>query len=204
MIDPALYAAFIGACVLLTLIPGPNVALIMANAIAYGVRTGLLTVCATTTALALQLVLVLAGLAALLAAASSVFVWLRWIGVVYLIWLGVKQWRTIARDEEMQPKPLPVRAILARAAAVGLTNPKTLLFYAALFPQYVNAHLPAAPQIAILGVTLISVAMTVDGLWAITAGRARALLLRRARFRNRLTGGLLIGAGVGLAIVKSD
>ena len=204
MIDPALYAAFIGACVLLTLIPGPNVALITANAIAYGVRTGLLTVCATTTALALQLVLVVAGLAALLAAASSAFVWLRWIGVVYLIWLGVKQWRTIAREEEMQPEPLPVHAILARAAAVGLTNPKTLLFYAALFPQFVDSHLPAAPQIAILGVTLVSVAMTVDALWAITAGRARVLLLRRARFRNRLTGGLLIGAGVGLAIVRSD
>ena len=204
MIDPALYAAFIGACVLLMLIPGPNVALITANAIAYGVWTGLLTVCATTTALAIQLLVVLAGLAALLAAASSAFLWLRWIGVAYLIWLGVKQWRTVAGEEEMRPKPLPIRAILARAAAVGLTNPKTLLFYAALFPQFVDSHLSAAPQIAILGVTLVSVAITVDGLWAITAGRARALLLRRAHLRNRLTGGLLIGAGVGLAIVRSD
>ena len=204
MIDPGLYAAFAGACVLLMLIPGPNVALITANAIAYGVRTGLLTVCATATALAIQLVLVTAGLTALLAAASSAFVWLRWLGVIYLIWLGVKQWRTVAPDEEMNAKPLPVRQIVVRAAAVGLTNPKTLLFYAALFPQFVDSRLPAGPQIVILGVTMVSIALIVDGLWAITAGRARALLLRRARLRNRLTGGLLIGAGVGLAIVRSD
>ncbi|HKM64708.1 MAG TPA: LysE family translocator [Acidisphaera sp.] len=204
MIDPGLYAAFAGACVLLMLIPGPNVALITANAIAYGVRTGLLTVCATATALALQLVLVTAGLAALLTAASSAFVWLRWAGVAYLIWLGVKQWRTVARDEEMHPRPLPVRHIVARAAAVGLTNPKTLLFYAALFPQFIDPHLRAGPQIVILGVTLVAIALIVDGLWAMMAARARGVLLRRARLRNRLTGGLLIGAGVSLAIVRSD
>jgi homoserine/homoserine lactone efflux protein len=204
MIDPGLYAGFIAACVILMLIPGPNVALITANAIAYGVRTGLLTVCATASALALQLVLVTAGLAALLATASSAFVWLRWAGVAYLIWLGVKQWRTAANEAEMQPKPLPVRRIVVRAAAVGLTNPKTLLFYAALFPQFIDPHRPADPQIAILGLTLIVVALLIDGLWATTAARARALLLRRARLRNRLSGGLLIGAGVGLAIARSD
>ncbi len=204
MIDPGLYAAFIAVGVVLMLIPGPNVALITANAVAYGTRAGLLTVCATASALALQLVLVVAGLAALLHSAGAWFGWFRWAGVAYLIYIGVQQWRAIPDPAAMTQRAVPVRRILMRAAAVSLTNPKTLLFYATLFPQFVSPDRRALPQVAILGVTLIVIALTVDGLWAVMAGRARNLLLRHGRLRNRLTGGLLVGAGVGLAAVRAD
>jgi threonine/homoserine/homoserine lactone efflux protein len=85
---------------------------------------------------------------------------------------------------------------------VSLSNPKTLLFYGAFFPQFIT--MPASPgaQIALLSVTFLAIAVTLDGCWALLAGRARGFLAARGRLRNRVSGGLLIGAGLGLAMAR--
>jgi threonine/homoserine/homoserine lactone efflux protein len=89
-----------------------------------------------------------------------------------------------------------------RALLVSMTNPKTLLFYGAFFPQFIAADRALAPQVVLLSVTFIVLAILVDGSWALAAGRARHLLASRGRLRNRISGGMLIGAGVVLAAAR--
>ena len=204
MIDPNLYLAFLGAVLVLMLIPGPNVALIMANSIAHGPRYGLLTVAGTSSAMVLQLTLTALGMSELLGAMGAWFEVLRWIGVAYLLWLGLAQWRAPAIDlSTSRPEPKSPRRVFMRAFLVSLTNPKTLVFYGAFFPQFVNMGEHAGPQIAILSTSFLAMAVLVDGSWAFLAGRARGVLASRGRLRNRLSGGLLMGAGVALALVRA-
>ena len=127
-----LYFGFVTATVVLMLIPGPNVSLIVANSIAYGTRYGLLTLAGTSAAMVLQLAFTVLGLTALLGAMATWFEWLRWLGVVYLLWLGIRQWRAPPLDlTRTRPQPRLVRAIALRGFLISLTNPKTLLFFGA-------------------------------------------------------------------------
>jgi homoserine/homoserine lactone efflux protein len=203
MIDLSLYLAFIAAVTILMLIPGPNVALIVANSVAHGSRYGLLTVAGTSTAMVLQLALVALGMTPLLAALGSWFDLLRWIGVAYLVFLGIKEWRAPAVDlTKTRPERKSPRAMFTRALLVSMTNPKTLLFYGAFFPQFVSAAHAFLPQVALLSATFVVIAVLVDGSWALAAARARHLLATRGRLRNRIAGGMLIGAGAVLAAAR--
>jgi homoserine/homoserine lactone efflux protein len=203
MIDMQLYLAFVAATAILILIPGPNVALIVANSVAYGTRYGLLTVAGTSTAVVIQLGLTGLGMTTVLGVLADWFEWIRWLGVLYLAYLGVKQWRAEPADlTKIRPQPKSIRAIYARGLVVSLTNPKTLLFYGAFLPQFVTPNDRIEAQIALLSVTFLVIAVLLDGAWALVAGRARGFLARRGRFRNRLSGTLLIGAGIGLALAR--
>ena len=197
----SLYASFVLATAILMLIPGPNVSLIVANSIAYGTRYGLLTLAGTSAAMVLQLAFTVLGLTALLGAMATWFEWLRWLGVVYLLWLGIRQWRAPPVDlTRTPPQPRSVRAIALRGFLISLTNPKTLLFFGAFFPQFIAPDRAIGPQLALLCGTFLLLAVALDSGWAMAAGHARRFLAMRGRLRNRLTGGFLIGAGVGLAL----
>ena len=112
-----LYAAFVAATAILMLIPGPNVALIVANSLAHGARFGLLTVAGTAAAMALQLALTGLGMTALLGGLAQAFGVLRWIGVAYLLWLGVSAWRAPPTDlTRTAPEPPSPRASPGAAA----------------------------------------------------------------------------------------
>ena len=198
-----LYAAFVAATTILMLIPGPNVALIVANSIAHGARFGLMTVAGTASAMVVQLALTALGMTALLGEVARAFEILRWIGVVYLFWLGLGAWRAPPTDlTRTAPQPRALTAIFWRGFLVSLTNPKTLLFYAAFFPQFVDPNRGALAQIAGLAATFLVVAVVVDSGWALLAARFRVALGVNGRLRNRLTGGLLMGAGIGLALAR--
>ena len=198
-----LYLAFVAATVVLILIPGPNVALIVANSVAHGARYGLITVAGTSSASIIQLGLTIAGMTTVLTAMASWFEWLRWVGVAYLIYLGIRAWRAPPVDlTQARPQQRSVRAILLRGFLVSLSNPKTLLFYGAFFPQFLDASAPLGPQLALLAVTFVVLAISLDGVWALLAGRFRQFLAVNGKLRNRLTGGLLIGAGAGLALAR--
>src|SRR4051812_40879429 len=93
-----LYLAFIAATVILMVIPGPNVALIVANSVAHGTRFGLLTVAATSSAVVVHLAVTVAGASAVLNSLAGTFDWLRWLGVAYLVWFGVAAWRAPVAD----------------------------------------------------------------------------------------------------------
>lgn len=199
---PNLYIVFVLAVTALMLTPGPNVALIVANSVTYGARSGLMTVVGTTAAVVVHLVFVGVGLAEGLRAIGVLFEWVRWGGVAYLVVLGVRTWGAVPAD---LGAVVPVRrgwAMVGRAALVSLTNPKTLLFYGAFFPQFVAPERPIGPQVWVLCVTFIVVGAVVDSGWALLASQLRGWLATRGRLRQRVSGGVLVTAGVGLAFAR--
>jgi homoserine/homoserine lactone efflux protein len=205
MIDLHLYAAFVAAVITLMLIPGPNVALIVANSVAHGPRYGLLTVAGTSSAMVLQLAVTALGMTELLGTLGSWFEWVRWIGVAYLVYLGVSYWRALPIDlTRTVPERRSARAMFVRALLVSLANPKTLLFYGAFFPQFLSGGADVGGEIALLSATFLALAILVDGGWALLAARARRFLATRGKLRNRLSGGLMIGAGIGLALARKS
>jgi homoserine/homoserine lactone efflux protein len=201
--SPQLYFAFVAATLVLMLIPGPNVALIVANSVAHGPRYGLLTVAGTSSAMVLQLTMTALGMTSLLTAASQWFEVLRWAGVAYLLWLAFKAFRERPADlTRIEAEPRSARGIFLRGLLVSLSNPKTLFFYGAFFPQFVTPGAGVGGQIALLSATFLAIAVLVDGGWALLAGRFRRLLAGSGALRNRLTGGFYLAAAAGLASAR--
>lgn len=204
MPDLGLLPAFVLAVAALMLLPGPNMALIVANSLAYGARWGVLTVLATCSASMVQLLLVAVGMATVVSELGGAFEWLRWAGVAYLIIIGLQQWFAPAPDlSGVRAQPRSLSRIFGRAAMVSVTNPKTLLFYAAFFPQFVAPDRPVVTQVLVLAGLYLLIALLLDSLWAMVAGQLRRVIGRRAGLVNRLSGGVLISAGVGLALKRA-
>jgi len=192
-----LYAAFVAAAVVLMLIPGPNLALIVANTVSRGRRAGFATLAGTTTAMVPQLALTCLGMTA------EAFALLRWLGVVYLVYLAYRAFTAPDEDlAEVAPQRLPLRRLALRGFLVSLSNPKTLFFFAAFFPQFVDPHAPAAPQLVLLSATFLGLAAVLDSGWVLLASRIAGVLRAGGRWRHRLTGGALLGAGLGLALAR--
>jgi len=205
MIEFEPFTAFVLASALLILIPGPNVALIVSHCLAHGTRYGLLSAATTTIVQIVPLTLVALGMSAAVALMAEWFEWLRWIGVAYLIALGVALWRASdAHPVEGGRIARTGQTIMVRSVLVAATNPKTLLFYGAFLPQFIDPSRPALPQFASLSATFVAIALCGDSLWAIAAGRARGLLALTARIRNRTSGVFLICAGLGLALARKS
>lgn len=199
----SLYLAFVIAVSVLMLIPGPNVALIVANSIAHGARYGLMTVLGTSAAMVVQLILTDIGMSKLLDDFARGFEALRWLGVAYLLWIGWSAWRAAPVDlTTTSPEPRRMSSIFMRGFFVSLSNPKTLFFYAAFFPQFLDRENPVVPQLAVLSATFLALALLIDGAWALLAAKFRSALGMRGRLRNRLTGGVLMGAAIGLALAR--
>jgi threonine/homoserine/homoserine lactone efflux protein len=185
------------ATMVLVVIPGPNVALIVANSLRYGIRMGVMTVFGTTVGVAAQLALVVIGLVAIVELAADVLTWIKWVGVVYLVWLGIRTWREPVADlYKVEAAP----AMFWRGCMLAVLNPKTLLFNAAFLPQFVGAG--STTQFALVATVFIGVLFVGDVLWAVFANSARQLLGFNARWRNRVTGAFLAAAGIGLALSR--
>lgn len=196
--------ALAGATFILVAIPGPNVALIIANTIARGFRYGAMTVFGTTIGVALQLAVVVLGLAALLELAGLAFIWLKWAGVAYLLYLGVVSWRRGVEDlQETSASRKPLRSLFWQGLLLATINPKTLFFNAAFLPQLVGAN-ASATSLLIAAAIYLAVIFLGDLIWAGTAQSARPLILRLGRLRHRLTGCLFFGSGIGLALARVD
>src|SRR5215469_4169840 len=148
----SVYTAFLFATLLVVLAPGPTNTLIVANSVRHGRRAGLLNVAGTQVGLALTVVLVLLGLTSLIAAMGTWFDWVRLAGAAYLIWLGWKLWTDSGAREEAVPR-LPRGGFLVQGMAVELSNPKTLLFFGAFFPQFKDMHRNHTVQVLIMGAT---------------------------------------------------
>ncbi len=191
--------ALVVATAILVTIPGPNVALIVANSLKFGFRSGFVTVLGTTMGLGLQLALVVAGMTAVIEFAADALSWIRWAGAAYLVWLGIKTWRTPA-DELTTLTAVPV--MFWRGCLVAAANPKTLLFNVAFIPQFVGTNGAEALTPATVATVYLSVVFLGDALWVALATSARRALGRYMGFRNRLTGAFLMAAGVGLALSR--
>ena len=200
-----LYVAFVAATTVLILLPGPNIALIVANSLSYGPRRGLITVAGTSSAMLWQLAATAVGMTSLLLVLAEGFAWFRWLGVAYLIYLGIRAWRAPVEDPSNDnSQNIRRRKFFLQGFLVSSANPKTLLFYAAFFPQFVDPAQPLPPQLWLLSGTFLVIATTLDSGFALAAGQARRWLqsVQWTRWRNRVTGGILIGAGASLALAR--
>jgi len=197
-----LYIAFVAASALLVLTPGPMVAYLVATTLSHGLRHGLMALIGSAAASAVQLAIVVAGLSLILSAAGEAFVWLKWIGVAYLVYLGVKALREPADDLAPALTHRSDRRTITEAFFVNLTNPKALLFHGAFLPLFISPSASATPQLILLAATFIVVAAVLDGCWALFAARVQPLLTRVGRWRHRITGGVLLAAAGGLALVR--
>lgn len=187
------------ATAILVMIPGPNVALIVANSLKYGFRMGVHTVLGTTVGVGLQLALVVFGLAAVVEVGAEALLWIKWAGVAYLVYLGIRTFRQPADDlGEIQAAP----AMFGRGCVIALLNPKTLLFNAAFIPQFVSTTNATVSQLGLVAAVFLAVLFVGDVLWALFASSAGRVLSRYATMRNRLTGTFLTAAGIGLALSR--
>jgi threonine/homoserine/homoserine lactone efflux protein len=200
---PEVYLAYLLACIVITVVPGPVVTLVVANGLTHGVRAGLLNVAGTQLALALMLGVVAVGLASIIATMSWWFDWLRLAGAAYLVWLGCKLVRAAGGLDQPRRLPAPRGGFLLQGFLVMLSNPKVLLFFGAFIPQFVDPQVAYVPQVALLGATAMVVALISDGAYAVLTGRAgRLLARRRVRLLSRASGVCLIGGGLWLALTR--
>ena len=193
--------ALIVATIILILIPGPNVALIVANSLRHGIRIGVITSLGTTAGIALQLLIVVLGMAALIELVADALTWIKWIGVIYLLYLGLRMWNEPASDLSDIQAQSQTRAFW-RGVFLAVINPKTLLFNAAFLPQFVGNANDAGGQLLLLAGIFMTVIVIGDALWAVFAAAARSWLSRFGRLHNKLSGGFLLGAGIGLALSR--
>jgi len=194
-------AALIVATSILVMIPGPNVAIIVAKSIQQGFRAGFVATLGTTSGVAVQLLLTVFGITAIVELAASALVILKWIGVVYLVWLGIRTWNM--RRPDYTDSVLPsTSANFAHGFMVANLNPKILLFNAAFLPQFVSAGGSVTSQLFVLSVVYLLVLLAGDLLWALLGSSAGPRLNKFDRISHRLTGGFLVGAGIGLALSR--
>jgi homoserine/homoserine lactone efflux protein len=198
-----LYAAYLVACLIVVLVPGPTVTLILANSIRHGTRAGLANVLGTQVGLAVMIGVVGLGLASLIEAMGHWFDWLRLAGAAYLIWLGWKMIRSAGIASATAPSRAPRGGFLLQGALVALSNPKTLVFFGAFFPQFIDPAHDHGLQILIMGLTAMLFAAVSDSAYALAAGRARrALSAQRVRLMSRVSGAFLVGGGMWLAFSR--
>ena len=207
-INPTLWLAFSGATTLLILIPGPIVTLVIANSLRYGSRAGLTNIAGTTIGNIVFFTIGGLGMVWVLAFLSDWFNVIRWAGAAYLIYIGIMQWMEKGHGLEEHPEShtriKPGKTFFLQGFVVAITNPKSIIFYVAFFPQFMDPTLPAGEQLFILSVTFLIIATVLDSNYAIMAGKLRPWLTgeRRGRIRNRITGTLLIGTGLALALTR--
>jgi len=197
-----IYLAYIAACLLVAIIPGPSVTLIIANSLTHGARAGLLNVLGGQLGLVVMLGVLVVGLAAVVEAMGHWFDWLRLAGAAYLVWIGWKLLR--APDTLAEPVRPPRGGFVLQGLLVALSNPKMLLFFGAFIPQFVQPGGDPSSQVLLLGATALVVAALSDGMYALLTGRAGSALSRRhVRLVSRTGGVCLIGGGVWLALARA-
>lgn len=205
VVDSGLYISFLLVSSAVIVIPGPNVLVIVATALTHGRARGLQTMAGTLLAMAIQLVVAAKGTAYLAETLSNVFAALKWIGAAYLLHLGYGRLRAaITPNHSSAMETATTSGSFTRGFAVGITNPKTLLFFGAFLPQFTSASLPIPSQITVLSVTFLTLALLFDGLYSLTAGSI-GKLARNPGIRRRLdacTGVIFLSSGVGLVLAR--
>ena len=204
MIETATLLGFAAASAALIAMPGPNVAVILATGAARGRMAALTVVLGMTLAQGLQIALVVFGLAALVSAFGWTLALVKWAGIAYLAFLGLRA--LTAPAPHPGAAPLSVRRLFATGAITALAHPKPLAFHAAFLPLFVDAARPAGPQLALLGGVFLGLALVLDSLWALLAGSAKGVLDRYALHRaaQKACGAMMLAAAAWLALRRAN
>jgi len=196
-----LWWLYVTAVFLISATPGPNMLHVMTQSIAHGPRKALATMAGLMSAVLLCLVASALGLGALLKASPRLFDVLRYAGVAYLVWLGIKAWRApVGGSEAQATNARSARALYGTGLLTGLANPKLIIFAAALFPQFIDLARPFWLQLAILIVSFVVIESFWYSVYALGGMRLARWLApaNRQKLFNRGTGLMFIGFGGAL------
>jgi threonine/homoserine/homoserine lactone efflux protein len=203
---PETWAAFAAASAVLLVIPGPTILLVVSYALGRGWRVAAPVATGVALGDLTAMTLSMLGVGALLAGSATLFTLLKWAGAAYLVWLGIKLWRA-GGTLDADPRTGPVRParMLAHAWLVTTLNPKSIVFFVAFLPQFLDPARPFWPQMALFEATFVTLAFLNAFGYALLAARARRLAQspRALRLVNRAGGTALIAAGAAAVTVRA-
>ena len=198
------YIAFVAATIVMISSPGPSVLLTIAHSISYGWQRAISTVAGATVGVAFQLVIAAIGLSSLLNTVAGAFVWLRWAGAIYLIYLGIKQWHRADQALKISDSSESGANLFIQGVTVTIPNPKSLIFIAAFLPQFIDTTRPLGIQVAYIVPTFLMITFGITSIWVLVAGKASEFLKSQGAVRSaqRGAGGLMIITGLALALAR--
>ena len=205
--DLSLWMTFVGATLLLLIIPGPTVVLVLTYALTQGRRVAVASAAGVALGDFIAMTASLVGLGALVLASSTLFVALKWVGAAYLVWMGIGMIRSAGSAKAIQIEDAPqlsAGAVFRNAAVVTALNPKGIVFFIAFVPQFIRTDAALAPQFAILIATFVSLATINVLVYGLLADRLRATIRRPSvlAWMTRIGGGVLIAMGVLTATLR--
>ena len=199
----ASFSAFAVAMTALCVVPGPAVLLVVSQSLSHGWAKATWSILGITAAGTAWFVLSATGIGAVLTASWRLFFAIKWIGVGYLVWLGIATFLRTSRLDALKPAAGPASAgrLFAGGFVLQMANPNVLLFFTAFLPQFIDPHAALLPQIGILAAATAAIELAVQLVYAALADRFRRLAAapRFVRITDRISGALLIVAGLGMA-----
>ncbi|AJQ94207.1 LysE family translocator [Gynuella sunshinyii] len=200
------FLVFLGICLVATASPGPAVFLAIKNGAKYGHKNAMFGIAGNVSAMLTLASVSAAGLGAIILASSHLYTAIKIIGGLYLIYIGIKSWRQSSvppvEEEETDPTlSAPRKLTLFRESYfVGISNPKAIVFYTALFPQFINLAKPVFPQFVLLALTFATCSFAFLMFYSSIASKLKPYIEREniSRWFNRITGGVFIGFGAAL------
>lgn len=199
-----LYISYALATLIILAIPGPTILLVISYALSQGRRAALSTVVGVGLGDAIAVTVSLAGLGAIMATSATAFSVVKWVGAGYLIYLGIKMWRTQPQLSLTDQPAISQRKMTAHTTIVTALNPKSIAFFIAFLPHFMNPVAPAAPQLVILGSTFVMLGVMNAALYAVFAAHLRARITKpkTLKWANRAGGTMLLGAGFMTAALR--
>lgn len=198
-----LFSSFLIITLILFLTPGPIVTLVVTTGARSGARAALLTVAGASTGNAALLGCIAFGLSWVLKTSSEIFDTLRWVGAAYLVWLGIQAWRHAGVSSEATPSGGHIHSW--RGFIVAITNPKSIAFFTAFLPQFVDPTLPVERQLLVMCAVSVAMGAVMDSGWGVAAALGRAWFMKP--HHNKLLGGIsglvLIGGGIWLSLART-
>ena len=205
--DSHVWLTFFAAAWAISLSPGAGAVAAMSAGLSHGFARGYFTTFGLILGIWTQVLVVAVGLGALIATSALAFSVIKWLGVAYLVWLGLKQWRAPATPlvaEQAEPKVVTRRSLFLRGWGVNAVNPKGTVFLLAVVPQFLELGQALAPQYAVIALTLAFTDLIVMAAYTALASRLLRLLRTPTQMRmlNRVFGSLFVGVGLLLATFK--
>ncbi|MEV4011494.1 LysE family translocator [Nonomuraea angiospora] len=199
MIQPTTFALFVTASLALVLIPGPNHLYITARGLAQGRAAGLASAFGVEAGTLVHIAAAAAGLSYVISQSATLFAVVKWAGVAYLVYLGIRAF-TGKETEGVAPPPQPLRKVFLEGLLVNVLNPKVALFFLAFLPHFVRPEAGSpALQVVLFGLTLLLLGLISDIVYACTAGALGTRLAARARTLRYVSGFVYLGLGVATA-----
>ncbi|MCG6216929.1 homoserine/homoserine lactone efflux protein [Vibrio furnissii] len=204
--DTHVWLAYVATAIVFSLAPGSGTVNSISNGLSYGTRKSLAAIAGLQIGLAIHIVLVGAGIGALVAQSALAFTLIKWVGAVYLVWLGIQKWRDRSSlMAESATQNLRAGTLLRKAVLINLTNPKSIVFLVALFPLFLDPTGDQLTQLLVLGITTVTIdAFVMLGYTSLASQMGRFIRSDRImRKINRVFGTMFMGCGALLAAAKA-